>query len=151
MGHEGVVADGLDGVGDGLLHGVEPGQTFLKVDAAVFHEVNGLLGNAPLLHVVDHDVAVDVLHAAVGVADDHDLLHAQLDDGHQQGADDAAEGVRDHAPGVLDDLHVAIFQAQRSGQQLHEPGVHAGQDGDLLVGVFAGGILLIALLGHKLL
>ena len=38
-----------------------------------------------------------------------------------------------------------------SGQQLHEPGVHAGQNGDLLVGVFAGGILLIALLGHKLL
>ena len=151
MGHEGVVADGLDGVGDGLLHGVEPGQPFLKVDAAVFHEVNGLLGNAPLLHVVDHDVAVDVLHAAVGVADDHDLFAAELVNGDEQTAHGAAEGAGDNAAGVFDDLGVAVFDAEGSRQELNQARVHAGDDGELFVGIFVGDKFFVALFSDELL
>ena len=99
--------------------------------------------------MADHHLAVDVADAAVGVADDHDLLHPQLHDGHQQGTDHRAEGGVDHAAGVFDNFHIAVFQTQGGGQQLHQPGVHAGEDGDLLVGVLAGGVLLVLLFFHE--
>ena len=149
-GDERMGTDRLDGVADGLLDGVEPGEPAREIDAAELHQVDVVLGDAAGEHVLDHQVAVDVLYAAVGVADDHDLLDAQLDDGDEQAADDAAEGVGDDAPGVLDDLDVAVAQTEGGGEQLDQAGVHAGEDGELLVGILAGLVLPPTLLGDEL-
>ena len=104
-----------------------------------------VLRNAPLDQVADHHVGIDVGYAAVRVADDHDLLHAQLDDAHQQAAHGAVEGAGDHAAGVFDQLHIAVADAQCCGEQLHQTGVHAGEDGDFLVWELTGLELFIAL------
>ena len=134
----------------GLLHAVEPPQPRLEIDAAVAHHVNVVLGDPPLDEVADHHIGVDMRHAAVVVPDDHDLLHAQLHDTHQQAPHRAVKGSGDHATGVLDELHVAVAYAQRRRQQLHQPRVHAGENGDLLVGVLAGLELFITLGADKL-
>ena len=69
-----------------------------------------------------------LIQAAAGVVDEHDAAGAEraLADG--QGADDV---VGDHAAGVADGVAVAELQAERVVQV--EPGVHAGDDGDLAV------------------
>lgn len=56
----------------------------IKVDAAIAHHVDMVLGNARLDQVLDHGLGVDMRHAAVRVADDHHFLHAQLHDAHQE-------------------------------------------------------------------
>ena len=61
-----------------------------------------VLRNAPLDQVADHHVGIDVGHTAVCMTDDHDLLHAQLDDAHQQTAHGTVKGTGDHAAGVFD-------------------------------------------------
>jgi len=104
-----------------------------------------VLRDASLNEVADHHVGVDVGHAAVRVADDHDLLHAQLDDTHQQAAHGTVKGAGDHAAGVFNQLHITVADAQRCGEQLHQTGIHAGEDGDFLVWELTGLELFIAL------
>ena len=88
-----MVADQVDGLQYGRLGVVEAVEPGVEVDAAVLHQRDVLLGNPPLLHQVLHLGAVHSLHAAVGVADNHHLVDAQLVDGYQQAAYDAAKGM----------------------------------------------------------
>ena len=116
VGNERVVAHQIDGLQYGRPRVVEAVQPPVEVDAAVLHQRDVLLGNAALLHQVQHLGAVHALHAAVGVADDHHLVDAQFVDRHEQAAHRAVEGVGDRAAGVLDDLHVAVAQAEGRGK-----------------------------------
>ena len=108
-----------------------------------------VLRDAPLDQVRDHHFGIDMGDAAVRVPDDHDLLHAQLHNAHQQAPHGAVKGTGDHTPGVFDHLHIAVFDAQSRRKQLYQAGVHAGQDGDFFVRVFAGGEFLIFFILHK--
>ena len=78
-----MVAQQIHRLRHGVFHAVKSPQPGLKVNAAVAHHVDMVLGDAPLDQVADHHVGVDMGHAAVGMADDHDLFHPQLDDAYQ--------------------------------------------------------------------
>lgn len=93
--------------------------------------------------------AVNMLYATVGVADDHDFFHAELNDGDKKAADHASERVGDNASGVLDDLSVAVLNAESGGKQLDQAGVHAGEDCQLFAGIFIGSVLLVFFLFHE--
>lgn len=104
-----MVADGMNGIGDGLFYRIKSSKPLFKINAAVFHQINGFLTDTPLFHVVDHHVAVDVLDAAVRVTDDHDFFHAKLNDCYQKTADYAAERIGNHSTGIFDDFYIAVF------------------------------------------
>ena len=149
LGHQGVVDEQVHRLLHGVFHPVKAVEPLLEIHAAVAHHVDMVLRDAPLEKVVDHHVGVDVGHAAVRVADDHDLLHPKLHDGDEEAADHGAEGIGDHAAGIFDDLHVAVFDAQGGGQQLHQPGIHTSQDGQLFVRIFAGLVFFVLFFFHE--
>ena len=99
--------------------------------------------------MVDHHFAVDVLHATVGVTDDQDLGDTQLNDADEQAADHASERIRHDTARIFDHLHVSVPDTKRCRKQFNEPCIHAGQNRDLLVRIFAGSILLITFFFHK--
>ena len=55
----------------------------------------------------------------------------------------------DNASGVLDDLSVAVLNAESGGKQLDQAGVHAGEDCQLFAGIFIGSVLLVFFLFHE--
>lgn len=75
-----MVADGMNGIGDGLFYRIKSSKPLFKINAAVFHQINGFLRDAAFLHVMNHHFTVDMLHAAVRMADNHDVCHAELND-----------------------------------------------------------------------
>ena len=83
------------------------------------------------------------------MTDDHDLLYPQLNNTHQQAAYRAVKGAGNHAAGVFDHLHIAVADTQRRRKQLHQPGVHTGQDGDFLIRVLAGLKFFVSAAFHK--
>ena len=85
------------------------------------------------------------------MADNHDLIDVQFINGDKQAAHDTAERMADHRTGIFDHLDIPVFDAQRVRQKLGQAGVHAGQYGQMLIGVFAGHILFIVFFLHKLL
>ena len=149
-GHEGMVANEVDGLRYCFVDLVEAVEPVVEVDAAVAHQRDVALGDATLLHQAQHLPGVHSLYAAAGVADDHDLLDTEFVDGHEQRAHRGVEGVGDDAPGVLDDLDVAVAQTQCGGKQLYQACVHTRHDCDLLVGIFGSQILLILFVSYKL-
>lgn len=130
----------------GIVEAAQPGT---EVDVAILHHVQVVLRHAPLTHVLQHQFAVHVLYPAVGMADNHDFLHAQLVDGHQQAAHHTSKRMHDGTAGVLDELHIAVLQAQCRGEQLYQAGIHTGYDCYFLVRVFGGDVFLIPFLCHK--
>ena len=68
-----VVADRINRLAHGLFDRIKAGEPFFKINAAVFHQIDGFLRDAALFHVMDHHLAVDVLDTTVCMADDHDI------------------------------------------------------------------------------
>ena len=81
--------------------------------------------------------------------DDHDVFDAEFANGDQERAHDAAERVRYFGTGDFDDLRVAVFQAERRGQEFDEARVHARDDSEFLVGELVGAVLLEGALGDE--
>lgn len=138
-----MVGDEVDGFEDGGVGVVEAVKPVFKVDSAVFHEGDVLFVDATLTHEVEHFFSVHTLNSAAGVADDHHFVDAKFVDGDEEGADGGVEGVGDGAAGVLDDFDIAVFDAKCGGEELYQASVHAGDDGEFFVGVFAGGELFV--------
>ena len=120
------------------FHRIKAFQPAFKINAAIAHHVDVVLRDAPLNQVLDDLFCIHAGNAAVGVADDHHFLHSQFHNAHQQAAYRAVEGTGNHAAGIFNHFHVPVTDAQSGGEQLHQPGVHAGEDGDFFVGIFAG-------------
>lgn len=108
-------AEHLDGAGHRSFYLVKALKPLVKIKAGIFQTVDLGRGYAARYEVFDHLFAAETGNAAVGMADDHNFLTAQLDDGDDKTADRAVEGVRHHGPGVFDHLHVAVFNAERGG------------------------------------
>ena len=143
-GHEGMVADKVDGFAYGRLHVVEAMQPAVEVYAAMAHQGNVLFGDAAILHQMKHFSGVHSLHPAAGMPYHHDFLHAEFINGDEQRAHGGIEGIGDDAPGVFDDFDIAVAQTQGGGEQLHEARVHAGDDSYLLVWILGGKEFLVA-------
>lgn len=140
---QGVLLQYLHRRPDRLLHGVEPAQPIVEVHVEVPAQVYRIVGYPAGPHGVQHVRAADVLRPAVGVAHDHDILHSQLVDPDKDAAHLGGKRAADDPSGVLDYLGVPVLQAEGGQEELCEAGVHAGDDGHLLVGVFRGLVLLV--------
>ena len=101
----------------------------------MLHQRYVLLGDAALFHQMLHLGTVHALNAAFGMAYYHDLGNAQLVYGDEQAAHRTVEGACNGRSGILDDLHVAVSQAERRGQKLDQTGIHARDYGDAFVGI----------------
>ncbi|MNP74851.1 hypothetical protein D3C76_1717910 [compost metagenome] len=51
--------------------------------------------------------------------------------------------------GTFDDFGVAVAQTHRLRQQLHQTGIHAGEDDDFLIRKLVGDIFLVLSFLHK--
>ena len=99
----------IDGLFYRGLHGIEAAEPFFKIDAGVADDVYVLLVNAALGELLKHFLPVHPLHAAVSMADDHDLLNAELKYADEQAAHHGTVGMVDNAAGILDDLGVPVL------------------------------------------
>lgn len=108
-------AEHLDGVGHRSFYLVKALKPLVEIKAGIFQTVDLGKGDAVRYEVFDHLFAAETGNAAVGMADDHDFLTAQLDDGDDKTADRTVEGVCHHGPGVFDHLYVAVLNAERGG------------------------------------
>ena len=149
--HEGMVAHKVDTLAHGCLRGVETGEPVLEVDAAVRHHVDMIGRDAAAGHLADKFGGVHVLGAAVSVSDDHDFFDAKLVDGYDEAAYHAVERLEHDAAGHLDELDVAVAQAERGGQELDKACVHTGNDGYFLVGIFRRDVGFIGFPRYELL
>ena len=148
--HEGMTPHQVYGLAYGVACVGEAGEPGVEVYPAVAHEGYVFLGDTTLLHEVKHLGWIHALHTAFGVSDYHYLVDAELVYGHEEAAYCGVEGVGDCSSGVLNHLDVAVAQAEGSGQELDEAGVHAGDDGELLVGIFRCGKPTVFLIGDEL-
>jgi len=101
--------------------------------------VNGVRIDSPGSHLRFEVSGIDEGHAAIPVADDEDFLNAQKEYGNDQAADHAPVGVDQGVACVLDDLGVAALDSHRRFKKIHQPGIHAGEDGKLFLGIFGQG------------
>ena len=147
--HQWMVLDQMHAAAHRLLHVVEAAEPRVQIDVAILHHIQLLGRDAVGADVLQHYLAVHVLRAAIGVAYNHDLLDTEFVYAHQQTAHHAAEGVGNGAARVLYHLHVAVADAQGGGDQLDQAGIHAGHDGDLLVGILVRKVGLITLLRNE--
>ena len=125
------------------VHVVKSAQPLFKVNATVMDHVDGLLGNTPLLHTLDHRPAVHMLNAAVRMSDHQDRFHSQFIDRDEKTSHHTAKGIGNNAARVFYQLHIAVFQPQSRGKQLGQPGIQTGQNGPLFIRILAGDIGLI--------
>lgn len=149
-GHERMVADQVDSLGHRLRHLVEAVQPLVEVDTAVAHERYIALGHTAFFHQTQHLGGIHALYAALGVPYDHYLLHAKLVDRYKERAHGGIERVGYHPAGILDNLYIAVTQPQSRRKQLHKTRIHAGDYGNLLVGIFGGKKTLVSFFVDKL-
>ena len=141
--------DGLHGLAHGFRRVFETLQPLVEVDAALADGVERLVRHTAGYHFMVEVAVAHVARTAMRVGHHHDFLDAELVDGDDEAAHGRIKGRDDKAAGVLDNLRVAVLQAKCGREQFGQSGVHARQHGQLLVGVLAGEILLIAFGGDE--
>ena len=129
---------------DVVLVGLESGEPMVEVDL-VLQLADGLLGDPAFEHMADHALGADLLGTAVGVTDDHDILHSKFVDRYEHRAHGLPEGVGHASAGVLDEDHVPVVQSEGGRKQVHQAGVHARYDRRLHPRVLRGGVLVVLL------
>ena len=127
----------------------ESSEPILEIDAAIVHQFDMVARNTCIEHMRDHFFGIHMLCSAIAMANHHDVLHAQLEDRDEQGTDHTAEGVRDHAARILDDLGIAVLKAERCRKQLGQARIHAAQYCKLLLRILIGFELFVALLFNE--
>ena len=127
----------------------ESAEPLAEIHVAVFHHVDVVLRNPSFAHVFQHYFAVHVLHSAVRMPDNHHLLHSQFIDGHHQASHGTSERVVDGSSCVLYHLHVAVLDSQCGGEQFGQTCVHAGHNGNFLVGILVCDVFFISLALHE--
>ena len=88
----------------------------VEVDAASAYGVERVVGDATLQHLVVEVVIAHVACSTVAVGHNHHLVDPKLKDGDDEAAHGRVEGRDYQSTCVLDDLGIAVFQSQCSGQ-----------------------------------
>ena len=140
-----MVQDSGDGVADGFLRVMEAFQPGIQVDVGTFQ---GRGRDAAMEHFLLEVAEAHVAGTAGGVGNDHDFRDAQFIDGDDEASHGGIPGGGNDGTGILDDLGVAVFQAQGILEQDGQARVHTTEDGEFLVGEFVGQVLLISLGSH---
>ena len=118
----------------GIVEAVEPG---IEIDAAMPHKAYMLVIDTAFLHQMEHLPCIHTLNPATGVTDDHYLIDAKFINGYQQTAYGAVERIGHHGTRILDQLDVAVPDAQGGRQQCHQARIHTGKYGYLFVRILA--------------
>ena len=146
-GDERMLPDGSDSVADRLLGVVETFQPGLEVHVGA---LKFGFRDPAAKHFLPEMGETHVACSAGCVGDHHDLGHSKFIDGHNEAPHGGVPWRRDHRTGVLDDLRVAVPQAQRVLEEDREPCVHAAEHGKFPVRELVRQVLLVALRGHVL-
>ena len=144
-----MVKNGFHRFSYGLLRISETIKPRIEIHSAETYHIYRFLFDAARLHVLYHLGAAHVARTAIGMCNDHDLFHPQLVDSHHKAAYNAAERMRNDSARILYHLYITVLYAQSCRQQFGQTGVHTGKDGDFLIGIFIGDILLISLILYK--
>ena len=140
-----MVSDDTNAFADAGFDAVETREPLLEVDAGVTEGRQDVVGDAALARLFDNALAREPGHAATGVTNDDDLSGVELVNGDEDAPHDAAEGMRDDRPGVLDHLDVAVAEAHGAGQELNQARIHARENDEPLIGKSVGKELFIFL------